>query len=93
MFEFGNSVVFYAAAIWAMKKWYRTDKNVLRIVSELLDDLYKEAGWKTQVLAPLIGSIVYLFMKKEDKRLASGWTYEPQTAYRKNAKAEALLNQ
>lgn len=37
-----------------------------------------------RLLAPLIGRYVYQTMKKEEKRMAAGWTLEPETFLEKN---------
>ena len=39
---------------------------------------------------PSLGRGAYFSLKREEKKLASGWTYEPSTFYEKNAKAQAL---
>jgi hypothetical protein len=56
----------------------------------LLERLYREFGWKTRLFAPLSGSYLYYTLKREEKRLARGWTYEPDSFYEKNASAQAL---
>ncbi|MBW1743031.1 MAG: hypothetical protein JRJ47_06330 [Deltaproteobacteria bacterium] len=42
------------------------------------------------MFAVLSGSYIYYALKREEKRLASGWTYEPNSFYEKNASAQAL---
>ncbi|MDD5711453.1 MAG: hypothetical protein PHY31_01705, partial [Smithellaceae bacterium] len=44
----------------------------------------------TRILAPIIGRVAYRTLKKEETRLAQGWTYEPHCFYEKNAAAKAL---
>jgi hypothetical protein len=70
-----------------MKKWYRSEGKIHVKVGSLLKDLYREFGWKTRVLAPLISMVAYVAMKREKKRLENGWTYEPPEIYEKNARA------
>ena len=83
----------YAYALYAMMKWYaKTDLKIAGEMNELLHELYEEFGWKTRLLAPLAGHYVYHQIKKETKRLESGWTYEPETRYMKNDAAIALMN-
>jgi hypothetical protein len=77
----------YAAAVWAMKQWYRHDPRMLAMMGSILSDLYREFGWKTRILAPLMGVVAFLALGREQHRLASGWTYEPKTFYEKNALA------
>lgn len=69
----------YAAAVWAMKKWYRNDPQLRLQATTLLDRLYKEFGWRTRLYASLLGPFVHLKMRTEEKRLAQGWTMEPAT--------------
>lgn len=80
----------YAAATYAMKIWYFKDKPMLKKVTEILNNLYEEFGWKTKVISRLMGSVIFLLMKIENRRLAVGWTYEPSIRYEKNAAAKAL---
>jgi len=76
----------YSAAVWAMKKWYRKDRTIHRKIGSLLQDLYREFGW-TRIIAPVLGIYVYFTLKKEQKRMESGWTYEPRMFCEKNLKA------
>jgi hypothetical protein len=80
----------YAGAVWAMRKWYRDNGPMAEKMDLLLQDLYRTFGWKTRILAPLIGPYAYLRLKQEDKRLADGWIYEPVCAYEKNEAALAM---
>ncbi|MBN2516971.1 MAG: cobalamin-dependent protein [Deltaproteobacteria bacterium] len=80
----------YAGAVWAMKKWYRGDDRMINKVESLLNDLYKTFGWLTRITAPVIGRYIYYTIKREEQRLARGWTYEPGIFYEKNTAAIAL---
>ena len=80
----------YAGAVWAMKKSYRKNKKMKKKMDHLLKDIYREFGWKTKMIAPLVGVSVYISLKIEEKRLANGWTYEPPSFYEKNKAALAL---
>jgi len=80
----------YAGTVWAMKKWYQGDKRIAKKMEVLLTSLCQEFGWTTRIFAALSGRYFYHALKKEEKRLANGWTYEPQSFYEKNASAEAL---
>ncbi len=80
----------YAGAVWAMKKSYRKNKNMKKKMDHLLQDIYGEFGWKTRMIAPLVGVPVYITLKIEEKRLTNGWTYEPPSFYEKNKAALAL---
>ena len=80
----------YAGAVWAMKQWYRHNPGMAAKMDSLLKDIYREFGWKTRAIAPLIGKYAYSAIKHEEKRLANGWRYEPPAFYEKNAAALAL---
>jgi radical SAM superfamily enzyme YgiQ (UPF0313 family) len=77
----------YAGAIWAMKKWYRQEKDLHQQLDDLLRDIYNTLGLQPRLVAPLVGRYVYWTMKKEEKRMASGWTLEPKTFLEKNLAA------
>jgi hypothetical protein len=83
----------YAGAVWAMKKWYEGNDRMTARMSEVLQSLHEEFGWKTKLLAALFGHYIYTMLKREEKRLARGWVYEPASFYEKNAAANALENE
>jgi radical SAM superfamily enzyme YgiQ (UPF0313 family) len=80
----------YAGAVRAMKKWYQGNKRMAKEMEVLLNRICEEFGWTTRIFAALSGKYFYHTLKKEEKRLANGWTYEPKSFYEKNASAEAL---
>ena len=73
----------YSGAIWAMAKWYRGNEGVSAQMKTLLGRLYREFGWSTRVIAAVVGRYMHQTLKSEEKRLASGWTYEPRGFYEK----------
>jgi hypothetical protein len=73
-----------------MKRRFRTNKPMAEKMNSLLQEIYKTFGWKTRIIAPLAGIYVYAALKKEERRLANGWTYEPDCFYEKNAAALAV---
>jgi len=83
----------YAGAVWAMKKWYVGNDRMTAKMSALLQSLHEEFGWTTRLFAALCGRYIYIMLKREEKRLASGWVYEPVAVYEKNAAAIALENE
>ncbi len=83
----------YAGAVWAMRKWYRRNERMKEKMNSLLQDIYEEFGWKTRIFAPLAGRYIFAALTREEKRLANGWTYEPETYYEKNEAALALENE
>lgn len=82
----------YAGAVWAMRRWYRSDARMRAGMDELLKALYAEFGWMTRITAPVIGRYAHRSLKKEEARLAAGWTCEPVCICEKNAAAMALEN-
>jgi hypothetical protein len=71
----------YAGGVWAMVRWYSQDGRMSQKMVKLLKNLYETFGVKTRIVAPLVGRYIYAAMKKEEKRLANGWTLEPATFY------------
>ena len=80
----------YAGAVWAMRKWYSSDERMKEKADGLLKDIYLAFGWKTRLTAPLFGRFAHFTLKREEARLAAGWTYEPRSLCEKNAAALAL---
>jgi hypothetical protein len=80
----------YAGALWAMHKWYQGNARIAGPMRALLARLYKEFGWSTRIIAGLTGRYLYRMMKREDRRLAQGWAYEPSSFYEHNSAATAL---
>ncbi len=74
----------FSAVIWAMKRYYRKDPAMRTKMAEILGDLYREFGWKSRLAAAFGGPYVLWKTRREEKRLARGWTYEPPTFYESN---------
>lgn len=83
----------YAGAVWAMKRYYRDSPAMFLKMKDLLLDIYSEFGWKTRLIAPLVGCYAFRRLLKEERQLSNGWQYEPQSYYEKNPKAAALHSQ
>jgi hypothetical protein len=81
-----------AGAVWAMKKWYGAHPEMTDRMDALLTDLYAAFGWKSRITAPLVGRYLRATIDKEEKRLAAGWSYEPETFYEKNSAAINLTD-
>jgi len=80
----------YAGAVWAMKRYYRLNPALHERAERLLADIYAEFGWRTRLVAPLVGRYVFARLKKEEERLAAGQSYEPRSFCETNAAALAL---
>jgi radical SAM superfamily enzyme YgiQ (UPF0313 family) len=77
----------YAGLVWAAKKWFLRQGLDAEKISSTLDEVHREFGLKSKLASFLMGPFIYRMLEKEQRRLANGWTYEPRTAYEKNAKA------
>jgi radical SAM superfamily enzyme YgiQ (UPF0313 family) len=75
----------FSALVGAAKLYYRKNPAMYAKISALLRDLHAEYGWKSRIYSSIGGPLVLRQIRKEEKRLASGWTYEPPTFYERNA--------
>lgn len=80
----------YAGAVWAMQRYFHLKPQLLETAAALLQDIYAAFGWKTRLLAPLIGRYAYRRLQQEEARLAAGQNYEPVSFCEKNAAALLL---
>ncbi|HOI73233.1 MAG TPA: cobalamin-dependent protein [Syntrophales bacterium] len=81
----------YAGAVWAIRKWYRrSNPRIAGKADQLLGDLYEMFGWATRLIAPVVGRYAHFMLKKEEARLAVGWTCEPRCFCEKNPAALLL---
>ena len=70
----------YNAALWAMEKRLGTiNASVASKIRDLRREIEAEFGLSTRLLRMLLGPILVWTSKREDRRLAKGVTYEPQT--------------
>jgi len=70
----------YNAALWAMeKRLSRTNTAVAERIRALRLEIEREFGLATRSLRMLVGPLLLWTSKREDRRLAAGKTYEPQT--------------
>ncbi len=77
----------WAGAAWAVLRKYRHDRALAPEVAAILKDIYHEFGLKTRLIAPLAGIYLLATIRFEEKRLARGWTMEPDCYYEKNSAA------
>jgi hypothetical protein len=80
----------YAGAVWAMRRRFARNAPIAREMNNLLQDIYRAFGARTRLIAPLVGRVLMVAMRREERRLARGWTYEPKTFYEKNPAALAI---
>jgi radical SAM superfamily enzyme YgiQ (UPF0313 family) len=84
----------YPAALWAARRWFR-DRNpeLVKKLTGLLDEIKREIGLKARLLAPLGGPFVFSKLRKEDRRLKAGRTYEPPMFYEMNQQMFGMMSQ
>ncbi|OHB71243.1 MAG: hypothetical protein A2V70_15160 [Planctomycetes bacterium RBG_13_63_9] len=76
----------YACMVGGAKLYYRRkDPAMYAKMSALLKELCREFGFKARFYGELGGRYVLWKIRREEKRLAAGWTYEPPTFYERNA--------
>lgn len=84
-YEASNLPVKYAGALWAARRRYRDDPHRRQLISQILDNLLAEFGWKSRLAAPIVGRYLYRALCTEEQRLSEGQTYEPPTFYETNS--------
>jgi hypothetical protein len=70
----------YAAALWAMERHLRgANQAVAEKIRQLRKDVGREFGWASRVVTSVIGPVLLWSARREERRLAEGHTYEPET--------------
>jgi len=87
--EAREMAVTYAAALWATRRWFKARPALLEKISAVLRDTYKYYGIRAWLTAPFAGRFIYGKLRREEKRLREGWTYEPPTFYEISTPAPA----
>ena len=82
-----NMPTINAGALWATRRWFRHQPIVNRKMTATLLDIYREFGIRSRLAAPIVGWFILHLLRKEDKRLAGEYSYEPPTFYETSAKA------
>jgi hypothetical protein len=82
--EASNLPVRYAGVLWATRRHYRDDPRRASQISELLEELYGEFGWRSRLAAPVVGRYLYRALRRQNEMLSNDWTYEPPTFYETN---------
>jgi radical SAM superfamily enzyme YgiQ (UPF0313 family) len=84
----------YSSALWAAERYFRGANAPLAAkIHQLRSDVSREFGIKSRIAAPLAGPVVYQMIRREEKRLASGWTYQPPSFVEtRNWEPEAQLS-
>jgi radical SAM superfamily enzyme YgiQ (UPF0313 family) len=74
----------YAGALWAAKRWFRDNRELVAKLDQVLREIHAEFGPLSRLAAPTLGRIVLRALKREQKRLDTGKTFEPPTFYESN---------
>ncbi len=70
----------YASGLWAMEEYFRpTNGLVADKVKSVRAALDEEFGLRSKLVAPIGGRVVRHLLRREEKRLNAGWTYQPRT--------------
>lgn len=74
----------YAGSLWAAQRWFKDNPKLVARITTVLDDIKKEFGFKARLAAPIAGRVILHKIRKEDRFLKEGGTYEPPTFYETN---------
>ncbi len=75
----------FSAVVGAAKLYYRNRPLMHAKMSALLKEMHAEFGWKSRLASAVGGRWVLRQVRKEEKRLAAGFSYEPATFCERNA--------
>ena len=75
-----------AAAVGAIERHYRQQPAMQAGIRAIRRDLHHEFGFKARLMSLLGGWWLSRRIRREERRLASGGTYEPPTFYEKSAR-------
>jgi hypothetical protein len=77
--------VIYAGALWATRRWFKDNLIIVERMKDVIEDVYREFGLKSRLAAPVVGRWILHYLRREQKRLQAGLTYEPPTFYETSA--------
>jgi len=77
----------FSAVVAGARLHYRGNPAMRAKMSALLADLHRQFGLKSRLASLVGGPYVFYKIRREEKRLAAGWTYEPPTFYETNVPA------
>lgn len=75
----------FSALVGASEHYFRSNEVLHDKISLLLDQLHDAFGLKSRIWSCLGGLWLLRKIHQEERRLAAGWTYEPQTFYERNS--------
>jgi len=66
--------------LWAMERQFRrVDDRVSDRIGELREEFKRESGVVSRMMPAVLGPVLLLTTRREEKRLTRGKTYEPPT--------------
>ena len=69
----------YAAALWAMERHLKQGNDqVAAKIRTLRKEIAREFGLVSRLVTAALGPVLLWSARREEKRLAAGWTYEPK---------------
>ncbi len=74
----------FSALVGAARLYYRDRPEMHAKMSALLRELHAEFGWKSRLYSAVGGRWLLGRIRKEEKRLAAGFSHEPPTFYDRN---------
>jgi hypothetical protein len=80
----------YAGGLWAAEHWLGGNRPLAARLRRVRQDIARQLGSGSAVLAPLLGVVILGAMALEARRLRRRWTMEPPTFFEANAAALAL---
>ena len=80
----------YSSALWAMEHQFRkVDGKVSEQIRVLRQEFKRESGIVSRMMPAVLGPVLLWTTRREEKRLASGRTYEPPTILERRNWVEA----
>ncbi len=70
-----------AGVVWAVRRWFRSNRNLREKAAGMLKEIYREFGLRSRLAGPVVGRYISWKLRRELRRLKRGWTYEPPTFY------------
>jgi hypothetical protein len=61
-----------------LEGYFRSSNGPLtQKIQQLRADFHEEFGYASRLLSPILGSVILKLIRREEKRLSRGWTYQP----------------
>jgi radical SAM superfamily enzyme YgiQ (UPF0313 family) len=80
----------HGAALWAAERQLAANTHVRDRIRRLRREMAREFGWRSRAAAALAGPWLLATLKREERRIRGGTTYEPPTFYELNPSALSL---